>query len=121
LEASALEQNLVIIGASIPTVAPMHKHLRRQYTSAFSSTTSSRPLSGESDEVRHALSKALGMSIPLVGNQVVIVGGPQAAKDSQELPLTALPRLHHHAIQATTKTDVRVEYVGGKDVVNMKR
>ncbi|KAK5682520.1 hypothetical protein LTS10_005648 [Elasticomyces elasticus] len=110
--AAAVEQNVIIIAASIPTIAPIYKYLQQRRpspsmkgfnsTSASSSTTR---LSGDSAYIQHNLANALGMNMPRLGNSVTITAGPQA-KDSQEhiLPLASLP-----AIKMTTRT--KVEYV----------
>ncbi|KAK1811358.1 hypothetical protein LTR12_014257 [Friedmanniomyces endolithicus] len=106
--AATVEQNIIIIAASVPTVAPIFKSLKRRYGSTLSSSNasaSSRQLSHDSAEIQHNMAKALGMDMPMLGNSVTITAG-RAAKDSQEhiLPLQELP-----AIKTTKQT--RIEYI----------
>ncbi|TKA82578.1 hypothetical protein B0A55_01185 [Friedmanniomyces simplex] len=108
--AATVEQNVIIISASVPTVAPIYKSFVRRYSSALSSTSaSSRQMSGDSAEIQHNMAKALGMNMPMLGNNVTITAG-RLAKDSQEhiLPLAELP-----AIKTTTHT--KVEYAERDD------
>ncbi|KAK0319594.1 hypothetical protein LTR54_007208 [Friedmanniomyces endolithicus] len=110
--AATVEQNIIIIAASVPTVAPIFKSLKRRYGSTLSSSNasaSSRQLSHDSAEIQHNMAKALGMNMPMLGNSVTITAG-RAAKDSQEhiLPLQELP-----AIKTTKQT--RIEYIERDD------
>ncbi|KAK4915768.1 hypothetical protein LTR49_016137 [Elasticomyces elasticus] len=110
--AAAVEQNVIIIAASIPTIAPIYKYLQQRRSTpsmkglnSTSTSSSTTRLSGDSAYIQHNLANALGMNMPRLGNSVTITAGPQA-KDSQEhiLPLASLP-----AIKMTTRT--KVEYV----------
>ncbi|KAK4897213.1 hypothetical protein LTR27_005106 [Elasticomyces elasticus] len=110
--AASVEQNVIIIAASIPTIAPIYKYLSQRRptpsTKGLNSTAASNSttrLSGDSAYIQHNLANALGMNMPSLGNSVTITAGA-GAKDSQEhiLPLASLP-----AIKMTTRT--KVEYV----------
>jgi hypothetical protein len=111
-EASSLEQNIIIITASIPTLGPLLRYVRHRFSTATStSTDTSRRRSGDSAEIQYNLAQALGIRMPGLGNTVIITAGPLARDNNSEehiLPLSA--------IKATTRTNVRVEYTNPEEV-----
>ncbi|KAK5723436.1 hypothetical protein LTR15_005134 [Elasticomyces elasticus] len=121
--AASVEQNVIIIAASIPTIAPIYKYLQQQRPTpstkglnSTSATNSTTRLSGDSAYIQHNLANALGMNMPSLGNSVTITTGAQA-KDSQEhiLPLASLP-----AIKMTTRTKVEYVNVGYEESTTTK-
>ncbi|KAK0250383.1 hypothetical protein LTS09_014535 [Friedmanniomyces endolithicus] len=79
--AATVEQNIIIIAASVPTVAPIFKSLKRRYGSTLASSNasaSSRQLSHDSAEIQHNMAKALGMNMPMLGNRSSGKGQPGA-------------------------------------------
>ncbi|KAK4543762.1 hypothetical protein LTR36_004795 [Oleoguttula mirabilis] len=101
--ASTLELNLIIIGASIPTLGPLFK---RRHSVLHSTTTSSRD-SGEGAEIRHNLGQALGMNFAHLGNTVTITAGPHASSQEEILPMKPLPNL----IKASRRVVVEHEVI----------
>ncbi|KAK5706407.1 hypothetical protein LTR97_001395 [Elasticomyces elasticus] len=145
--AASVEQNVIIIAASIPTIAPIYKYLQQRRPTpstkglnSTSATNSTTRLSGDSAYIQHNLANALGMNMPSLGNSVspttavhplevhprtmsdfffvqVTITAGAQAKDSQE---HILPLASLPAIKMTTRTKVEYVNVGYEESTTTK-
>lgn len=109
--AAAVETNVVIIAASIPTLGPIFKRKRVKGSSTDSST---RSWSGDSGEIQYNMARALGMQMPKLGNSVTITAGPLARAHSEDDVFPLSPTVPA-AIKRVMRTDVSVQHLDGRD------